>query len=102
VEILEPAPGGGYQLTTGTSVAAAHVSGVAALLIERDPSLTPEMVYEILTGSAKRLGGNGHNDRFGWGLVDPTNALHEVQARPPQAQKHTPGAPAAAGAVSAR
>lgn len=88
VDILEPAPNGGYQVTTGTSVAAAHVSGVAALLIERDPSLTPEMVYEILTGSAKQLAGNGHNDRFGWGLVDPTRALREVEAQPPQAQKH--------------
>ena len=41
VEILVPAPGGNYQFTTGTSVAAAHVSGVAALLIERNPKLTP-------------------------------------------------------------
>jgi subtilisin family serine protease len=101
VDILEPAPSAGYQVTTGTSVAAAHVSGVAALLIERDPSLTPDAVFEILTGSAKRLGGKGHDDRFGWGLVDPTHALREVEARSAQAQRRSPAAPGAA-AVSAR
>ena len=41
VEILALAPGDAYQITTGTSVAAAHVSGIAALLLERNPSLKP-------------------------------------------------------------
>ena len=67
VDVLEPAPNGGYQLTTGTSVAAAHVSGVAALLIERDPSLDPVAIHEILTVSAKDLGSKGRDDHFGWG-----------------------------------
>src|SRR5207302_1557282 len=48
VDILVPAPDGGYQLTTGTSVAAAEVSGVVALLIERNPRLTPKDVRRIL------------------------------------------------------
>ena len=38
---MVPAPDDTYQLTTGTSVAAAHVSGVAALLVERHPSSMP-------------------------------------------------------------
>ncbi len=38
VQVLEPAPDAAYQITTGTSVAAAHVSGVAALLLARNPS----------------------------------------------------------------
>ncbi len=41
VDILALAPGGAYQLSTGTSIAAAHVSGIAALLLERKPSLKP-------------------------------------------------------------
>src|SRR5262249_38613524 len=36
VDILVPAPEGEYQMTTGTSVAAAEVSGIVALLLERN------------------------------------------------------------------
>ena len=59
VDVLVPAPDAGYQLTTGTSVAAAEVSGVVALLIERNPRLTPRDVRRILTRSARRLGPRG-------------------------------------------
>ena len=41
VDILVPAPDGNYQFTTGTSVAAAQVSGVVALMLQRNPKLTP-------------------------------------------------------------
>jgi subtilisin family serine protease len=54
VDILEPAPNGGYQVTTGTSVAAAHVSGIVALLLDRDPALDAAAIRDILTSSAKR------------------------------------------------
>ena len=56
VDVLVPAPGATYQFTTGTSVAAAEVSGVAALLIERNPALTPADVRRILMRTAKDLG----------------------------------------------
>ena len=36
VDIVAPALKGGYDLSSGTSMAAAHVSGVVALLLERD------------------------------------------------------------------
>jgi subtilisin family serine protease len=72
-----PAPDGGYQLTTGTSVAAAEVSGVVALLIERNPHLTPKDVRRILTRTAKHLGARGAEREYGAGLV---NALQAVSA----------------------
>ncbi len=56
VDILVPAPENAYQLTTGTSVAAAEVSGIVALLLERNPKLTPADIRRILTASARRLG----------------------------------------------
>jgi hypothetical protein len=72
VDILVPAPDGTYQLTTGTSVATAHISGIVALMLERNPKLSPADVRRILVASAKRL---GPNDQFGAGLVDPSKAL---------------------------
>ena len=97
VDILEPAPNAGYQLTTGTSVAAAHVSGVAALLIERNPSIDVATVHEILTSSAKTLGPNGRDDQFGWGLVDPAQALADLDAK---IKRERIAAPAAAPALT--
>jgi subtilisin family serine protease len=78
VDILVPAPEGTYQMTTGTSVATAHVSGIVALMLERNPSLTPADVRRILTASAKRL---GPNDQFGSGLIDPGPALQLATPR---------------------
>jgi subtilisin family serine protease len=76
VDILVPAPSSGYQLTTGTSVATAHVSGVAALLMSRNPKLDADAVRAILLSTAKDLGPKGRDDQFGWGLIDPVKALH--------------------------
>jgi subtilisin family serine protease len=81
VDVFAPAPDGTYQLTTGTSVAAAEVSGIAALLIERNPALTPAAVRKILMDTAKHLGPKaGRDPNFGAGLV---NALDAVRAAKP-------------------
>src|SRR5262249_43275011 len=55
VDILAPSTGGTYQFTTGTSVASAQVSGVVALLLERNPSLTPPALRPILTPTAQPI-----------------------------------------------
>jgi hypothetical protein len=81
VDVTVPAPDGTYQLTTGTSVAAAHVSGVAALLIERHPTVSAATILEVLTSSATRLNPKGRDNLFGWGLVDPVAALAELDSR---------------------
>ena len=82
VDVLVPAPAGAYQLTTGTSVAAAITSGVAALLIESKPSLTPTEVRNILMRSAKALAVNPRDNQTGSGLVDPVKALSVVAPVP--------------------
>jgi subtilisin family serine protease len=81
VDVMVPAPSDAYQLSTGTSVAAAHVSGVAALLLERHPQADAALILEVLTSSATRLGANKRDDKLGWGLVDPLAALAELDAR---------------------
>jgi len=78
VDILVPAPENTYQLTTGTSVASAEVSGLAALLLERNPNLTPEDVRKIFTASAKHPGAKDRDDAFGSGLVDPSKAIKDA------------------------
>lgn len=40
-EILSTVPGGRYDFSSGSSLAAAHVTGIAALLLELDPDLDP-------------------------------------------------------------
>src|SRR5579883_61660 len=81
VDILEPAPNNTYQVTTGTSVAAAHVSGIAALLLDRDPSLDAASIRDILTTTAKHHTPKGRDDQFGWGEVDPYQALLSLDSR---------------------
>jgi len=94
VDVMVPAPAGAYQLTTGTSVAAAHVSGVAALLLEKHPDVDAQLVLEVLTASATRQTGNKRDDKLGWGLIDPLAALAELEAR--LADAKVAGAPSAA------
>ena len=81
VNIIAPAPDAAYQLTTGTSVAAAHVSGVAALLLERHPNADAATILEVLTASATKLTTEDRDDQVGWGLIDPGAALAELDAR---------------------
>ncbi|MGB6349731.1 MAG: S8 family serine peptidase [Pseudolabrys sp.] len=68
VEILAAAPDGGYQVTSGTSIAAAHATGVAALLLAAKPNLTPAQVRSDLTRYAHRVPGK-RND-VGAGVID--------------------------------
>ena len=81
VDILVPAPENTYQITTGTSVAAAEVSGIVALLLERNPKLTPADIRRILQASARRLGAGERDDNFGSGLIDPLKALQLADPR---------------------
>jgi subtilisin family serine protease len=83
VDILTAAPGGAYQMTTGTSVAAAQVSGVAALLLGRVPALRPETVKQVLMSSSADLGPRGRDDQFGAGLTDAYRALQSITAMAP-------------------
>ncbi len=74
VDILALAPDQSYDITTGTSVAAAHVSGVAALLLELKPSLKPKEIRAIITTTAKPLGSPSLHAEFGAGLVNAYRA----------------------------
>jgi subtilisin family serine protease len=81
VDIIAPAPRGAYQITSGTSIAAAYISGLAALLLERNPSLTPNQVRGILQATARDLGKRGRDPEYGAGLANAYRALQSLQPR---------------------
>ena len=75
VDILAPIERGGYAYVSGTSFAAAYVSAIAALLLERDPSLDPKSILELLATGAEDLGPAGRDDDFGAGRVNAYSSL---------------------------
>jgi subtilisin family serine protease/protocatechuate 3,4-dioxygenase beta subunit len=73
-----------YGTAHGTSMATPHVSGVAALLLADDPSLTSTALRARLTDYAIDLGAPGRDDIFGAGLVNARNSLTQSMAPPSQ------------------
>lgn len=75
VDIIAPTLKGGYQLATGTSMATAYVSGVAALMLERNPKLDTAQVRAILAASARNPDGSLGKEAVGAGILDAAGAL---------------------------
>ncbi|RZB28525.1 MAG: serine protease AprX [Candidatus Argoarchaeum ethanivorans] len=70
----------GYVMMSGTSMATPHVAGVAALMFEYNPDLTPDRVRRILMDTATDRGGTVPDNNYGWGVVNATNAiLHSAE-----------------------
>ncbi len=64
----------GYMTATGTSFATPFLAGVAALMLERIPDLTPIQIREALRETAANAS-RPDND-FGWGIVDALAAVN--------------------------
>ena len=79
VDIMTTQSGDKYNFYTGTSMAAAYVTGAVALLLQRHPDLKPDQVRSLLEGSATDLGPPGRDKQFGWGLIDLERLLEEVK-----------------------
>ena len=98
VDIFLPAPDGKYQMTSGTSFSAAYISGLAALMLERNPALKPGEVRALLMKTARDLGSPGQDDQFGAGAADAFAAVSAVTAAPAVPVAGVSPAPAVEGA----
>ncbi|MEQ9452279.1 MAG: S8 family serine peptidase [Pseudomonadales bacterium] len=80
VDIITPSPGENYPSSSGTSWAAAHVSGVAVLLKDLVPFIGANEVAGLLSASATDLGAPGSDEQFGSGLVNACQAAGNATA----------------------
>lgn len=81
VDVLAPVERGGHSYLSGTSFAAAYVSGIAALLLERDPNLDAQSLGALIAAGADDLGPVGRDDDYGAGRINAFRSL--ISAPPP-------------------
>lgn len=62
----------------GTSAAAPHLAGLAGLMLELNPSLTPAQVESIINGNAVDIGTAGYDSVSGYGRVDAMAMLTDA------------------------
>lgn len=62
-----------YAMTLGTSMAAAHVSGAAALIMEAKPNLDNREIRSIIVHTASKM---GEKNLYGHGLINALKAIH--------------------------
>ena len=79
-DVVSAAPGGGFQLMSGTSMATPHIAGLAALLLEAKPDATVSQVERAIFSSCSPLPGISES-RQGRGLPNGPRALQRLLRR---------------------
>ena len=72
---------GRYEEMSGTSMAAPHVSGAFALLLQAHPNASVEQIRRAMLEGAKDLGNPGQDAIFGYGRIDVLRSLEILGAR---------------------
>jgi subtilisin family serine protease len=80
-DILSTVPGGGFQEMSGTSMAAPHVTGTVALLLQVDSKFTPSQLKMLLMGTATPTKSDGMVGEYGdWNPVYGYGKLNVYKA----------------------
>jgi serine protease len=69
-----------FYFFQGTSMAAPHASALGALLLSRNPLLSPAELFTAITTTAEDLGAIGKDEYYGYGLINPVAALESVSS----------------------
>ncbi|MFJ8824360.1 type VII secretion-associated serine protease mycosin [Streptomyces sp. NPDC102467] len=77
VDMISTVPKGGHCSDNGTSFSAPYVAGVAALLKQHHRDWTAQQIVAQIEETAERSI-PGHDNRVGWGVVDPVRAVTEI------------------------
>ncbi len=78
VNITSSSKNGSYSTQSGTSMSAGVISGVASLILEKNPLLLPSEVKNLIASSALDLGVKGKDELYGFGLIDANKALAQI------------------------
>ncbi len=78
VGVRSSLPGGSYGELSGTSMAAPHVAGLAALMLQATPGLAVSQLESVIKETAVRLGSPIPNNDYGWGRIDAYAAVAAV------------------------
>ncbi|NWE13674.1 autotransporter domain-containing protein [Pseudomonas yamanorum] len=65
-----------YANFNGTSMAAPHVAGSAAVLMERFPYMSGDQISTLLKTTATDLGAPGIDSLYGWGMINLGKAIN--------------------------
>ena len=84
VQIMVLSDNAKYELKSGTSYAAAHVAGVAALMLGYDPQLTVDRIRRTLMETATDLGEPGKDKKFGAGRINASASLDQLKQSGPR------------------
>jgi len=65
-----------YYVMQGTSMASPHAAGVAALILDKNPTWTPAQVKHAIESTATDKGASDWDKIYGWGLIDALAAVN--------------------------
>jgi len=67
--------GSSYGTVSGTSFSSPIVAGLVGLLASNNPAMSAQQIYDTIKSTAVDLGSSGHDNFYGWGLIDAAAAL---------------------------